>query len=564
MLLTPCLLLAGSQIAPTPLVDEWVVRAIDESTGRPVPGVRVWGYYELGFWCTVPAPLADAVTDADGRARIDLSGLTGLHEIEREVVEMTAVFSGPGWQTDSISATLQEVAVGPRDDPEAYARNHRDLELSPGRSLTVRVVDERGRPVTGAFVEAGVWSRETSTWEPGANCYQSVTDSKGRILLDVGDLESLDVHAWDPTLGAGSCQLNKQQVEDAIASVLVIQLDAEARPVVSTDDRGWPLSFHFDSGFIGGMDEGGLEDSIHPRAFVTVRSPDGHPIRGAYVQCSSLNSPSHVGSFTRRVRSDRAARDVGKARVPVISSMESGSYVATASVRTQHGEWWGETSFETQSGDRPPEIDLRLEWREERVEARRLEVAFLDATGTPIPEWRAFVESVATGRPLFSATQRGVAYQGTCIAGYCEPDWEPIETRILLHASSDAFDLPVELEVDLAADVPRTLTARSPGLGGRLRLSVPFDSDFPGDLLLARLGSSEGRVLTALLSRRTRDRGRPIVWHLDPERHHVERAVLLPPGDWSFTLEHLDGNVVTQGTASIAPEEVTDVEMDWP
>jgi len=217
-----------------------VVRVVDEESGEPIAGARVVFARAadenlLAHWADLERdrPLADekvrsTLTDAKGQARLSLW--------EGSVCVARAGAEGyRGGEPGRL--------VPPYDDTV-------ELELVRGGRITVRVVDGRGNPVPGMYVEHEVDGKNSNhrhRWDPEAR-QENKTDEAGEVVfenLPKGKHDFNVLERLNPWGGGGESAGFEAKgdvyLDEGESEELELRVEARGGLVVSVLESGMPL-----------------------------------------------------------------------------------------------------------------------------------------------------------------------------------------------------------------------------------------------------------------------------------------------------------------------------------
>ncbi len=595
--------------------EQWVIRVVDRYEEVPVVGASVWSSYTIG---NESFPLPDATTNVHGEAAIDLRKVRELRPIEQASVEIDAYVACEGystaWTTTQADHYEWEETL---DDLDICS----EVLLFRGRSLTGRILDDTGAPVHGAAVVAGVWDEAAGEWRESldSGCYLSRTEPGGHFSFDLEAAKVRELYSCHHRAGAGSMSLSPTEIKELRSGEFELTLTrvaltlrgkatgSDGRPlrrarlyarhegdpptpfpcgfeVPVADDGGFeiacpaPGSWSFETGWVDWLHAAPGPEPVQlafPESYAVIRVVDeeGRPVRSFFPYVQSLVSTPTGLDAARHVQ-------VGEERhwnfhpMPegtggggwICKLGRAGSYTVSRRLNSRGRAWFGETILEVAPNAAVTEATLVLE---ELALADAIEIEFLDARGSVVPEWWGSLRSVMTGLELDTITNEGRIHVIHGEAHYHELRYLAGTYRLRLGPDQTGYALPVESEITVRADLPNELTLRSPGFGGRLFL-LPAGGEVrrrvDPEIVLTHLSTGRHFGPSHLWCWKG---GNEIGWESsfpvgfkpglnlrrDPSR-------LLEPGEWAWRILE-KGEELAAGTVHIRAEQDTTIEVDF-
>lgn len=586
-----------------------------ESPANAVPmgGAFVWSYASLRDAWDGPALAVDLGThraQADGTARIDLTPLSDLPPLDREVCQVRVAAYRDGVFAEKWF-TFDELRAEPR------ARGRAVFGRIPERGEPFRVgrvVDQSGTPVEGVEVVRVGRDAGTGVWDERGGCCGGRSDALGYFVARVpeGDAERLavvdPVHgtgwvAASPDVSSSTIVLRRAGAEttgrivDAagggvpFARFVIVGVaeesdgaDAFGRRSVGdgvahfleeyelfADERGafrlflpagssWRIlsEEHEDARNRDPLIvRAGTADATVPfdatRVRVRLRDEAGRLLRGVRPRLHRL------GRDARALPSDeRAVVSRGTGTAPTSDPDGGWSQVLEDDAPLQIAVW-GE------SGERWIVGSVVVRPRAGRTtdatvvvrdvpRAQPLDFMFVDADGRAVSDWTARLLDAETERMLITFDADGVVH-ATCLGlvAHGEPRLPVGAYRVAIEAEPTSFVLPATADVDASATERALRSLHSPGFGGRLRVSADSAGrdgiSEPAPLLeLVPGGSVDGGARAIRCTTRANAGGASATLTAD---------ALLEPGTWSYTLRGPDGAALAAGTVEIRAREET-------
>ena len=485
--------------------------------------------------------------------------------------------------------------------------------------MTGRVLDPNGAPVHHAVICAGVWDEEAGEWieELESDCYLCFTEPGGHFSFELDEGGPYELYACHLRDGIGSTTLPRIRAGDPPIEGLEIVLErpelslqgsllgADGHPLprarlgvdywgdpcspygyydeVPVDEYGrfevacpwggeWDLSL-----ILGPNVEVRPSVGVHPievrlagaHALIHVVDEGGAPVRtsGPWVHPLRTTPEGLRPSYRGSPRNEDHSLGRAAGGSSWISSDSTGGGLWTAVLRKPgvfvarewvcgpEKDWHAESIFEVESEGAT--VELTLELREVTL-CGPIEVTFLDETGLPIPTWSGSLRSRLTGLRIDSFTDRGSPWHSCMGTSYNEITCPAGDYALHLEPSPDRYDLPVQASVTVQPMGPNRFTLCSPGIGGRLGLSLQGAFPDKGAWVKIELTPPEGesRSHDVYVNHWCEE----VYWAPSPDARFGTDTLLLERGPWTWRLLR-DGEERDSGTLHVLAGQGTELEL---